>query len=163
MFFILAALLQREGVLTSGLHFLLSQRGEEMKHENIICNKHEAHWTLVLNRPDKLNSFNQQMGEEFLDLLAQAKEDGSVRALLVTGAGRGFCVGQDLAEVTEQGLAMQFDSSQSPRIVLQHSPWQSNEVIQFALLWAFRPRQTCWHPGLCHFQNKCKHSVCFLI
>ncbi|MBR0567174.1 2-(1,2-epoxy-1,2-dihydrophenyl)acetyl-CoA isomerase [Azoarcus sp. L1K30] len=57
--------------------------------------------TLILNRPDRLNSFNDQMHGEMRAALAQVqagRADGSVRVLLITGAGRGFCAGQDLSD-----------------------------------------------------------------
>jgi 2-(1,2-epoxy-1,2-dihydrophenyl)acetyl-CoA isomerase len=53
---------------------------------------------LTLNRPDVLNSFNRSMAKELVDALAQIATDSSLRAVLLTGAGRGFCAGQDLAE-----------------------------------------------------------------
>lgn len=52
--------------------------------------------TLTLNRPDCLNSFNQQMHREMAGALKTIKKDKEVRCLLLTGAGRGFCAGQDL-------------------------------------------------------------------
>lgn len=52
--------------------------------------------TLTLNRPDKLNSFNEQMHKEFIDALKKAEKDPAVRCLVITGEGRGFCAGQDL-------------------------------------------------------------------
>jgi 2-(1,2-epoxy-1,2-dihydrophenyl)acetyl-CoA isomerase len=52
--------------------------------------------TLTLNRPAALNSFTAQMHAQLRTALAAAAEDSSVRALLITGAGRGFCAGQDL-------------------------------------------------------------------
>ena len=54
---------------------------------------------LTLNRPDVLNSFNQAMASALLDALRSAADDASVRVVLLTGAGRAFCAGQDLAEV----------------------------------------------------------------
>lgn len=51
---------------------------------------------LTLNRPERLNSFNDAMHRELADCLTQAERDDIVRALLITGAGRGFCAGQDL-------------------------------------------------------------------
>ena len=54
---------------------------------------------LTLNRPDVLNSFNQAMASALLDALRSAAEDASVRVVVLTGAGRAFCAGQDLAEV----------------------------------------------------------------
>jgi 2-(1,2-epoxy-1,2-dihydrophenyl)acetyl-CoA isomerase len=51
---------------------------------------------LTLNRPDRLNSFTVEMHGEVRDALARIRADESVRVLLLTGAGRGFCAGQDL-------------------------------------------------------------------
>lgn len=53
---------------------------------------------LTLNRPDKLNAFVAEMHEILREAMTQAESDAGVRALLLTGAGRGFCAGQDLAE-----------------------------------------------------------------
>jgi 2-(1,2-epoxy-1,2-dihydrophenyl)acetyl-CoA isomerase len=54
---------------------------------------------LTLNRPDVLNSFNREMASAFQNALRKAGEDDAVRAVLITGAGRAFCAGQDLDEV----------------------------------------------------------------
>ena len=55
--------------------------------------------TITLNRPDVLNSFTLAMAREVQGALRHAAEDSAIRAVLLTGAGRGFCAGQDLAEV----------------------------------------------------------------
>ena len=55
---------------------------------------------LTLNRPDVLNSFNRAMARELSDALASIATNDAVRAVLLTGAGRGFCAGQDLAEAS---------------------------------------------------------------
>ncbi len=54
--------------------------------------------TLVLNRPDKLNSFNEEMHRALRGGLERAHEDADVRAVLLTGAGRAFSAGQDLGD-----------------------------------------------------------------
>ena len=53
---------------------------------------------LVLNRPDRLNSFNEEMHLALRAQILRAKQDDSIRAVLLTGAGRGFCAGQDLGD-----------------------------------------------------------------
>ncbi len=54
--------------------------------------------TIRLNRPERLNSFNTQMHIDIRDALDQVEADAAVRCLLITGAGRGFCAGQDLSD-----------------------------------------------------------------
>lgn len=54
---------------------------------------------ITLNRPDKLNAFNGQMHKELTETLKKAKKDADVRAIVLTGAGRAFCSGQDLSDV----------------------------------------------------------------
>ncbi len=53
---------------------------------------------ITLNRPDKLNSFNQTMAYEVQSALDYCMEDAAIRCVLITGAGRAFCAGQDLEE-----------------------------------------------------------------
>lgn len=53
---------------------------------------------LTLNRPDRLNSFTARMHEQLRDALAAVEADSEVRVLVITGAGRGFCAGQDLGD-----------------------------------------------------------------
>ena len=71
-----------------------------MSHEFIKSQSDHGVATITLNRPDVLNSFNRRMAKELQSALADAAGDASVRALLVTGSGRGFCAGQDLGEAT---------------------------------------------------------------
>jgi 2-(1,2-epoxy-1,2-dihydrophenyl)acetyl-CoA isomerase len=54
--------------------------------------------TITLNRPDVLNALNRAVHQGVHDALMRASADASVRAVVITGAGRGFCVGQDLQE-----------------------------------------------------------------
>jgi enoyl-CoA hydratase/carnithine racemase len=52
--------------------------------------------TITLNRPDKLNAYLPLMGDELVDAFQRARDDGAVRAVVWTGAGRSFCAGVDL-------------------------------------------------------------------
>jgi enoyl-CoA hydratase/carnithine racemase len=52
--------------------------------------------TITLNRPDRLNAFTQRMGAELIEAFDRADADDEVRAVIVTGEGRGFCAGADL-------------------------------------------------------------------
>ena len=69
-----------------------------MKYENIQFTLDGGVAVLTLNRPDKLNSFTQAMHLEVRAALAALAADKSARVLVLTGAGRGFCAGQDLSD-----------------------------------------------------------------
>jgi 2-(1,2-epoxy-1,2-dihydrophenyl)acetyl-CoA isomerase len=69
-----------------------------MTFEHILYEVEQGVATITLNRPDVLNSFNRAMASEVRQAFSHASADVSVRAVLLTGAGRAFCAGQDLAE-----------------------------------------------------------------
>jgi enoyl-CoA hydratase/carnithine racemase len=58
---------------------------------------------LTLNRPDRLNAWTAEMERTYFDLLADCAERDDVRAIVVTGAGRGFCAGADMQELQSIG------------------------------------------------------------
>lgn len=68
------------------------------EYQHILLTQHDRVAELTLNRPHRLNSFIVPMHEELADALGKVELDASIRALLITGSGRGFCAGQDLAE-----------------------------------------------------------------
>jgi len=69
-----------------------------MNHESILYQSADGIARITLNRPERLNSFTSSMHAELRDALAQVAADKSARVLLLTGAGRGFCAGQDLSD-----------------------------------------------------------------
>lgn len=64
----------------------------------VLCTIGDGVAAVTLNRPDVLNSFNRAMAGTLQERLAALAGDAAVRAVVLTGAGRGFCAGQDLAE-----------------------------------------------------------------
>ena len=56
--------------------------------------------TISLNRPDVLNSFNYNMADEVIEAFKICEKDDNIRSIILTGEGRAFCAGQDLAEAT---------------------------------------------------------------
>jgi 2-(1,2-epoxy-1,2-dihydrophenyl)acetyl-CoA isomerase len=68
------------------------------KFSTILFSIEDGAARLTLNRPDRLNSFNMEMHAEVAEAISMIERDRSVRTLLITGAGRAFCAGQDLAD-----------------------------------------------------------------
>ena len=64
----------------------------------ILVSQEAGVLSVTLNRPDKLNAFNPDMHQLLRKALERARDEPEVRAVLLTGAGRGFCAGQDLSE-----------------------------------------------------------------
>jgi enoyl-CoA hydratase/carnithine racemase len=62
----------------------------------VLSERRGAVALLTLNRPDRLNAWNEELEEQYFGLLREADEDAAVRAIVVTGAGRGFCAGRDM-------------------------------------------------------------------
>ena len=81
-----------------------------MPYQYVVFEADQGVATITLNRPDVLNSFNMSMAAELQHALQAAAEDDGIRAVLLTGAGRAFCAGQDLAE------AAPADGSPAPAI-----------------------------------------------
>ncbi len=77
-----------------------------MSYDHIAVEAREGVQVITLNRPDVLNSINRPMAAEVRRALAEVASDGALRAVLLTGAGRGFCAGQDLSEAMPKGDAM---------------------------------------------------------
>lgn len=69
-----------------------------MRTQSILSETESGVTRITLNRPDVLNSFNRPMAQALLEALEGAGRASSVRAVLLTGAGRAFCAGQDLGE-----------------------------------------------------------------
>lgn len=67
-----------------------------MAYETVIYEKDQGIATITLNRPDSLNAFVPQMNQEVLDALRDGERDPMIRCVMITGAGRAFCAGQDL-------------------------------------------------------------------
>lgn len=68
-----------------------------MEYEAIIYDVEDSILTITLNRPERLNAFNGQMSKEVHDALDRADADDNVKAIIFTGAGRGYCAGADLS------------------------------------------------------------------
>ena len=87
-----------------------------LKYETLLTDLADGVMTVTLNRPDKLNAFNATMQKEMIDAFDQADNDDNIRAIIVTGAGRGFCAGADLSSG-----ANTFEDRKSTRLNSSHS------------------------------------------
>jgi 2-(1,2-epoxy-1,2-dihydrophenyl)acetyl-CoA isomerase len=76
---------------------------EDDMSETLHVEQRDGWRKLTLNRPDKLNAANEELLRALLAALAAAESDTSCRALLLTGAGRGFCAGQELGPAMMPG------------------------------------------------------------
>jgi 2-(1,2-epoxy-1,2-dihydrophenyl)acetyl-CoA isomerase len=72
-----------------------------MSYQTILCEPSDSVLKITLNRPDKLNALTDVMLQELHAAFAKAAGDKATRCVLLTGAGKGFCPGQDLANVQE--------------------------------------------------------------
>lgn len=68
----------------------------------VLYDIHDAVATITLNRPERLNAINPQLLDEFVSALRRANADPQVHVILLTGAGRAFCAGDDLKEFDSQ-------------------------------------------------------------
>ena len=68
-----------------------------MNFDTLLYDIEDNILTITLNRPDKLNAFNFQMQNDLIKAFDEADKDDNVKAIIVTGAGRGFCAGADLS------------------------------------------------------------------
>ncbi|MBK0418299.1 enoyl-CoA hydratase/isomerase family protein [Leucobacter sp. CSA1] len=66
--------------------------------DTILLERHDDHAVITLNRPEKLNAWTADMRRRLTETLRSVGEEDSCRVVIITGAGRGFCAGQDLGE-----------------------------------------------------------------
>lgn len=98
-----------------------------MNFKTILYEVDDGILTITLNRPSKLNAFTPVMMEEILEAFDSADRDDAVRAIIVTGAGRGFCAGVDLSSG-----ANAFDFDKRPDKVALGSPVLSNGTVDYS-------------------------------
>ena len=68
-----------------------------MSYQDILYAVEDGIATITMNRPDMLNAFTSTMLDEIIDAIDRTDADDDVRAVIFTGAGRGFCAGADLS------------------------------------------------------------------
>ncbi|MCU0374097.1 MAG: enoyl-CoA hydratase-related protein [Chitinophagaceae bacterium] len=96
--------------------------------ESVLLDIKDGIAHITLNRPDKYNAFNREMALRLIDILKTCGDNEAVRCLYITGAGKAFCSGQDLAEVTDP------DGPGMNRILSEHY----NPIVT-AIKWLEKP------------------------
>src|SRR5258705_1243167 len=86
-----------------------------MPYEHILVSESEGILTITLNRPEKLNAFIGHMRRDLAEALEHAASERSTRVVVITGAGRAFCAGGDVAFMAE--LMQRHDSEEFARIL----------------------------------------------
>jgi enoyl-CoA hydratase/carnithine racemase len=81
--------------------------------------------TLLLNRPDKRNAFTDAMRTDYIDTLEQIAQDDTIRALIITGAGKGFCAGGDVAGMEKR--------MQAPAGEVAMNGWRRQQRVHHAV------------------------------
>lgn len=84
-----------------------------MTYETLLFSIEDSIARITLNRPDRINAITAVMHEELRDVFTQLEKPGSARCVIMTGAGRGFCSGQDLADRKVNNPDERRDLSQS--------------------------------------------------
>jgi enoyl-CoA hydratase/carnithine racemase len=73
--------------------------GADLGEETVLAERRGAVLVLTLNRPERMNAWNNELEDRYFALLDEAEDDPEVRALVLTGAGRAFCAGADMANL----------------------------------------------------------------
>jgi len=89
-----------------------------MSYETILFEVNNNIASITLNRPDVYNAFNEQQSADIIDALKKCEKDKSVRVLVITGAGKAFCSGQDLKSIagTKRSLSESIYKRYNPMI-----------------------------------------------
>src|SRR5215468_6923508 len=80
------------------------RRQRSMSDSVLLIAKHEGVATLTLNRPESMNALSRTLRMAFVDAFAELSADTKTRVVILTGAGRAFCAGLDLRELSAIGM-----------------------------------------------------------
>ena len=87
----------------------------------LLIDKTDGVATLTMNRPESMNSLSTELKDALVAALADVGSDTGVRAVVLTGSGRGFCVGQDLSEhIRLLEAILEGDVAQAQSVMVSH-------------------------------------------
>lgn len=91
-------------------------------YETLLYEIRDAVGYITLNRPDRFNAFNEKMSAELLTVLREVKKDKKARAVVIRGAGKAFCSGQDLKDIVgvERSLGESVEKRYNPMVTALH-------------------------------------------
>ncbi len=107
----------------------------DYKYETLLVDQDESILTITLNRPERLNAVDRVMHRELEEVFGEVAMDPAVSAVVVTGAGRGFCSGGDVRAMDERGASNVLEQrpmgavSQSGRRILHNMLWVEQPII----------------------------------
>ena len=100
--------------------------------------------TITLNRPDRYNAVNQDLVDGISNSLKKCEADQSIRAVVITGAGRGFCAGADMSVFGDEVTADQ----RSQYIIDQYQPLMNQSLLMslfYQILQGQNAKHLLWH------------------
>jgi enoyl-CoA hydratase/carnithine racemase len=100
-------------------------------YSSLLVDVHDHVAVVTMNRPDRLNALNGALRSETLEVVAALKDDDEVRALVLTGAGRGFCAGVDLGGGDRARAAATDGPPQSQNQRLDELGWVGRQALAF--------------------------------
>lgn len=81
----------------------------------VLAERRGSVLVLTLNRPDRLNAWTDELEDRYFALLDEAEADPGVRAIVLTGAGRGFCAGADMDDLQQAGATVELMDGAMPK------------------------------------------------
>jgi len=108
-----------------------------MAYETVLYDVADRVCTITLNRPEKLNAWTRQMHLDLREAMQKAGGDDSVRAIILTGAGRGFCAGADMGGLQAIGAGA---SASADRSTKAHATLDGGSTLpEFKMNYAYFP------------------------
>jgi enoyl-CoA hydratase/carnithine racemase len=108
-------------------------------YETLLVDTTDRVRTITLNRPERLNAWTRQMQTDLKDAMFAAGEDEGVRAIILTGAGRGFCAGADIENLQAIGSGQAGQTVSDRSLRARRPPAMGSELPDFQLVHSYFP------------------------